>query len=71
LTEPLLMQLENNVYLEGEDALIIIDRRELPHSKAEVYCTDHEEVGWAIEQTMVQGTGDIAITAEYGLYLAK
>lgn len=71
MTEPLLMHLENNVYLEGEDALIIIDRRELPHSEAEVYCTDHEEVAWAIEQTMVQGAGDIAITAGYGLYLAK
>ncbi|HOF06238.1 MAG TPA: s-methyl-5-thioribose-1-phosphate isomerase [Syntrophales bacterium] len=69
-TEPLLMHLENNVYLEGEDALIIIDRRKLPRSEAEVYCTDHVEVARAIEQMMVQGAGDIAITAGYGLYLA-
>ncbi len=68
--EPLLMHLENNVYLEGEDALIIIDRRKLPQSQAEVYCTDHVEVARAIEQMMVQGAGDIAITAGYGLYLA-
>jgi len=68
--EPLLMHLENNVYLEGEDALIIIDRRKLPRSQAEVYCTDHVEVARAIEQMMVQGAGDIAITAGYGLYLA-
>jgi methylthioribose-1-phosphate isomerase len=64
------MHLENNVYLEGEDALIIIDRRKLPRSEAEVYCTDHVEVARAIEQMMVQGAGDIAITAGYGLYLA-
>ncbi|MEI7638246.1 MAG: s-methyl-5-thioribose-1-phosphate isomerase [Syntrophus sp. (in: bacteria)] len=70
MTEPLLMHLENNVYLEGEDALIIIDRRKLPRSEAEVYCTDHVEVARAIEQMMVQGAGDIAITAGYGLYLA-
>ncbi len=69
-TEPLLMHLENNVYLEGEDALIIIDRRKLPRSEAEVYCTDHVEVARAIEQMMVQGAGDLAITAGYGLYLA-
>jgi methylthioribose-1-phosphate isomerase len=70
LTEPLLMHLENNVYLEGEDALIIIDRRIFPRSEAEVYCIDHVEVARAIEQMLAQGTGDIAITAGYGLHLA-
>ncbi len=68
-TEPLLMNLENNVYLEDE-ALIIIDRRKLPRTINPVYCTEAEEVAGAIREMMVQGAGDIAITAGYGLYLA-
>ncbi len=69
MTEPLLMNLENNVYLEDE-ALIIIDRRKLPRTITPVYCTEAEEVAGAIREMMVQGAGDIAVTAGYGLYLA-
>lgn len=69
LKEPMLMQLENSVYLE-DDALIIVDRRRLPEAVAPVYCTEAEEVAAAIREMMVQGAGDIAITAGYGLYLA-
>jgi methylthioribose-1-phosphate isomerase len=65
----LLMNLENNVYLEDE-ALIIIDRRKLPRIIVPVYCTEAEEVALAIREMMVQGAGDIAITAGFGLYLA-
>lgn len=67
--KPLLMDLSNTVYLEGRDALIIVDRRRLPREFIEFYCTHHEEVARAIEDMMVQGSGDIAITAAYGLYL--
>ena len=69
MTEPLLMNIENNVYLEDE-ALIIIDRRKLPRTITPVYCTEAEEVAGAIREMMVQGAGDIAVTAGYGLYLA-
>ena len=69
MVEPLLMNLENNVYLEDE-ALIIIDRRKLPGMVMPVYCTEAEEVARAIREMMVQGAGDIAITAGFGLYLA-
>ena len=69
MPEPLLMNLENNVYLEDE-ALIIIDRRKLPRMITPVYCTEAEEVAGAIREMMVQGAGDIAITAGFGLYLA-
>ncbi|MCX7816081.1 MAG: s-methyl-5-thioribose-1-phosphate isomerase [Syntrophales bacterium] len=65
----LLMDLSNTVYLEGKDALIIVDRRRLPREFIEIYCTHHEEVARAIEDMVVQGAGDIAITAAYGLYL--
>ncbi|MCX5857829.1 MAG: hypothetical protein NTZ57_07995 [Deltaproteobacteria bacterium] len=47
--EPLLMNLENNVYLEDE-ALIIIDRRKLPGMVMPVYCTEAEEVARAIRE---------------------
>jgi methylthioribose-1-phosphate isomerase len=63
------MHLENSVYLEDE-ALIIVDRRKLPRTIAPVYCTEAEEVALAIREMMVQGAGDIAITAGFGLYLA-
>ena len=69
VSEPLLMNLENSVYLEDE-ALIIIDRRKLPCTVTPVYCTEAEEVALAIREMMVQGAGDIAITAGFGLYLA-
>jgi methylthioribose-1-phosphate isomerase len=69
MSDPLLMNLESNVYLEDE-ALIIIDRRKLPDMITPVYCTEYEEVASAIQEMMVQGAGDIALTAGYGLYLA-
>lgn len=69
MSDPLLMDLENSVYLEDE-ALIIVDRRKLPHRITPVYCTEAEEVAQAIREMLVQGAGDIAITAGYGLYLA-
>jgi methylthioribose-1-phosphate isomerase len=69
MSEPLLMNLENSVYLE-EDALVIVDRRLLPNAIVPVYCTEVEEVARAIREMMVQGAGDIAITAGFGLYLA-
>ncbi|MDD5475876.1 MAG: s-methyl-5-thioribose-1-phosphate isomerase [Syntrophales bacterium] len=68
-SEPLLMNLENNVYLE-DDVLVIIDRRKLPGIVTPVYCSNEEEVASAIREMMVQGAGDIAITAGFGLYLA-
>lgn len=69
MAQPLLMDLENNVYLE-EERLVIIDRRRLPQAIEKVVCSDCEEVAQAIEAMAVQGAGDIAITAGYGLYLA-
>jgi methylthioribose-1-phosphate isomerase len=63
------MNLESTVYLEDE-ALIIVDRRKLPQAVTPVYCTEAEEVALAIREMMVQGAGDIAITAGFGLYLA-
>jgi methylthioribose-1-phosphate isomerase len=69
MKKPLLMDLEDNVYLEG-DALVVIDRRRLPGEIVPLHCPDHEAVARAIEDMAVQGAGDIAITAGYGLYLA-
>jgi len=69
LKQPLLMDLENNVYLEG-DELIIIDRRKLPGEVIGMRCSNHEDVARAIEEMAVQGAGDIAVTAGFGLYLA-
>ncbi|NSW81975.1 MAG: S-methyl-5-thioribose-1-phosphate isomerase [Syntrophothermus sp.] len=69
MQEPLLMDLRNNVYLE-DDSLVIIDRRKLPTEQVPVVCRNYEEVARAIEDMVVQGAGDIAITAGYGLYLA-
>lgn len=68
--EPLLMDLANNVFLET-DSLVIIDRRKLPREEARVVCRDYEEVARAIEAMVVQGAGDIAVTAGFGLYLAS
>lgn len=69
MQEPLLMNLENNVYLDG-DTLIIIDRRRIPREIVPVVCHSYEDVARAIEDMAVQGAGDIAITAGFGLYLA-
>ncbi len=69
MKKPLLMDLEENVFLEGE-ALVVIDRRRLPGEVVRLECPDHEAVARAIEEMAVQGAGDIAITAGFGLYLA-
>jgi methylthioribose-1-phosphate isomerase len=69
MKEPLLMNLENNVYLDG-DTLIIIDRRRIPREIVPLVCHSYEDVARAIEDMAVQGAGDIAITAGFGLYLA-
>jgi len=69
MKKPLLMDLEDNVFLEGE-ALVVIDRRRLPGEIVRLRCPDHEAVARAIEEMAVQGAGDIAITAGFGLYLA-
>jgi len=69
MKKPLLMDLEDNVFLEG-DALVVIDRRRLPQEIVRLRCPDHEAVARAIEEMAVQGAGDIAITAGFGLYLA-
>ena len=63
------MDLENNVYLEG-DSLVIIDRRRLPRDVVPVHCANYEEVARAIEKMVIQGAGSIAVTAGFGLYLA-
>lgn len=68
--EPILMDLANNVFLEG-GALAIIDRRKLPREQVRVVCRNYEEVARAIEDMAVQGAGDIAVTAGFGLYLAS
>ncbi|HET6488539.1 MAG TPA: s-methyl-5-thioribose-1-phosphate isomerase [Syntrophales bacterium] len=69
MKNPLLMNLEDNVTLDG-DVLVIIDRRRLPGEIVPLHCPDHEAVARAIEDMAVQGAGDIAITAGFGLYLA-
>jgi methylthioribose-1-phosphate isomerase len=69
LKEPLLMNLENNVYLEGVK-LVMIDRRKIPREVVPVIADNYEDVARAIEDMVVQGAGDIAITAGFGLYLA-
>jgi methylthioribose-1-phosphate isomerase len=69
MKEPLLMNLENNVYLEG-GKLVMIDRRKIPREVVPVIADNYEDVARAIEDMVVQGAGDIAITAGFGLYLA-
>ena len=69
MKKPLLMDLEDNVTLEG-DVLVIVDRRRLPREIVRLRCPDHEAVARAIEEMAVQGAGDIAVTAGFGLYLA-
>lgn len=67
--ESLLQNLDQTVFLRNE-ALIILDRRCFPSQIVEIVCTDYEQVARCIESMAVQGAGDIAITAGYGLYLA-
>ena len=69
MRESLLMYIDNSVFLRN-DSLIILDRRRFPNEVAEVVCSDYEETAKCIEDMVVQGAGDIAITAVYGLYLA-
>ncbi|MEN6462061.1 MAG: s-methyl-5-thioribose-1-phosphate isomerase [Syntrophomonas sp.] len=67
--QPLLMHINNSVFLRNGN-LVMIDRRLLPRKINEVVASTFEEVAHAIEDMVVQGAGDIAITAGYGLYLA-
>jgi len=67
--EPLLMDIGNTVYLDG-DCLIVVDRRELPLRVSRLSCADHLQVAEVIERMAVQGAGDIAVAAGFGLYLA-
>ncbi|MCF8054712.1 MAG: s-methyl-5-thioribose-1-phosphate isomerase [Deltaproteobacteria bacterium] len=67
--EPLLLKLENTVFLRG-DTLVIIDRRLLPLDIKEIVCSNSDDVANAIKAMAVQGAGDIAICAGYGLLLA-
>jgi len=69
MKKPLLMDLENNVFLE-DGKLVIIDRRRLPRDITKIACRDDHDVARAIIDMAVQGAGDIAITAGFGLYLA-
>ncbi len=69
MKQALLMHINNSVFLRGH-SLIMIDRRYLPLSRVEVVAHGYEEVARGIEEMVVQGSGDIAITAGYGLYLA-
>ncbi|MEQ8200759.1 MAG: s-methyl-5-thioribose-1-phosphate isomerase [Syntrophomonadaceae bacterium] len=67
--ESLLLKIGQTVFLR-DDSLVIFDRRRFPHQVEEVICLDYEAVARAIEVMAVQGAGDIAITAGYGLWLA-
>ncbi|MEI7590243.1 MAG: s-methyl-5-thioribose-1-phosphate isomerase [Deltaproteobacteria bacterium] len=69
MQEPLLMKLENSVYLQ-DNKLVIVDRRVLPTTITKIVCNDSDEVAQAIKDMVVQGSGDIAITAGFGLYLS-
>ncbi|NPV90516.1 MAG: s-methyl-5-thioribose-1-phosphate isomerase [Firmicutes bacterium] len=67
--EPLMLHIDYSVFLR-DDGLVVVDRRLLPGEVVEVVCTDSEAVARCIKDMVVQGAGDIAITAGYGLYLA-
>lgn len=69
MKQPLLMHIDNTVFLRG-DQLVIIDRRLFPHRVEELVCKDYSEVARGIEAMAVQGAGDIAVTAAYGLFMA-
>ena len=66
MEQPFLMHINNSVFLK-DDILVIIDRRCLPFRKVEVVASNYDEVAQSIENMAVQGAGDIAITAGYGL----
>lgn len=69
MNQTLLMHINNSVFLRN-NTLVMIDRRFLPVKQVEVVASGYEQVAEAIEDMVVQGAGDIAITAGYGLYLA-
>lgn len=69
MRESLLMNIDSTVFLR-DDSLIVLDRRRFPREVSEIVCADYEETAQCIEDMAVQGAGDIAITAGYGLYLA-
>jgi len=64
----MLIDIDGSVYLRGE-ALVIVDRRSLPGEILEFRAYTCEDVARAISDMLVQGAGDIAIAAAYGLYL--
>lgn len=64
-----LTNIKNTVYLR-DNQLVVLDRRRFPLERAELICSGYEDVARCIEDMAVQGAGDIAITAGYGLYLA-
>jgi len=64
-----LLKIEQTVFLRDNN-LVIIDRRRFPHEIEEIVCADYEQVARCIEDMAVQGAGDIALTAGYGLLLA-
>ena len=69
MKKPLLMDLEDNVIPPGRCA----DHHrpaQAPAGDRPPACPDYEAVARAIEEMAVQGAGDIAITAGFGLYLA-
>ncbi|MCR4399584.1 MAG: s-methyl-5-thioribose-1-phosphate isomerase [Syntrophomonadaceae bacterium] len=69
MREPLMMHVDHSVFLR-DGSLVLVDRRYLPRQLREVVCADFQAVARAIEEMVVQGAGDIAIAAGYGLYLA-
>lgn len=64
-----LLKIGQTVFLRNR-SLVIIDRRRFPHEIVEIVCSSYEEVAKCIEEMAVQGAGDIALTAGYGLLLA-
>lgn len=64
-----LLKIEQTVFLRDKN-LVIVDRRRFPHEISEIVCSDYEQVARCIEDMAVQGAGDIALTAGYGLLLA-
>lgn len=69
MTKSILMDINHTVFLSG-NCLHLLDRRLFPQVIQEVRCCSYEEVAQAIKDMVVQGAGDIAIAAGYGLYLA-
>ena len=66
---PLLIHPDQWMRLES-DRLLVLDRRKLPRQIEFITCRHYEDVARCIEDMVVQGAGDLAITASYGLVLA-